>query len=178
MYNRLFTAFNGFKGAVNQLFPALGQHLYPHVIRYQLTVYQLTQEIELYLARSRKADFDLLKAQLYQVLEHLNFFFHNHGIDQRLVSIPQVNAAPHRRLLNLLPRPFSFRVINYRILPVSLIIQHTLPPVQKQNRQRLSRPAPGFLLYNYAEIMQRNTQLIIAQKISPLWLPEHLSWAD
>ena len=124
MHNGLLTAFNRLKGAVDQLFPALGQHLNAHIVRDQPSVHQLPEKIKLNLARRGKSDLDLLKSQLDQILEHLHLLFHDHGIDERLISVPQIHAAPHGRLLDLLIGPFSLRIIYHRILPISPVIKH------------------------------------------------------
>ena len=87
MYHGLLTALNRFEGTIDQFFPALCQHLDPHIIRYHLPIHQLAQKIKFYLACRRKTDFYFLEAKLDQILEHFNFFFHNHGIDKRLISI-------------------------------------------------------------------------------------------
>ena len=124
MHNRLLAAFNGFKGTVDQFFPALGQYLYPHIIRDQSAFDQLTQKIVFNLAGSRKAYFDLLKAKLDQILKHLDLFLHDHRINQCLVSVTKVYAAPDRCPGDLLVWPLTFRVVNHRIFFVTFVIQH------------------------------------------------------
>ncbi len=124
MNNRLVTAPDGFKSSLYLLFPALCQHLDANILRYHLPVHKLAQKIIFDLARRRKSYFDLTKAQLNQMLEHLNFFMHYHRINQRLVSIPKIHAAPYRRFPYLFSRPFPFRIIHYRISFIPFIIHH------------------------------------------------------
>ena len=62
---------------------------------------QVAQKIEFNLTCCRETNFDFLKAQLYQILEHFDLFFYYHRIYQRLVAVAQVHAAPGRGLLDM-----------------------------------------------------------------------------
>ena len=128
MYHGLLTAFYRFKRPVNQFFPALGQHLNPHIIGNHFPIHQLSEKVKFNLACRRKSDFYFLEPKLHQILEHFYLFFHNHGIDQSLVSVPQIHTAPYRRFLYFPVGPFPYRISNHRIFTVSFIIQHNLPP--------------------------------------------------
>ena len=57
-------------GALDQLVPALGQHLDRDVVGDQVLLDQLADEVEVGLAGRREADLDLLEAHLHQRLEH------------------------------------------------------------------------------------------------------------
>ena len=124
MYNCLLAALNRFKSTCDQFFPALCQHLNIYVIRNHIMLNQVAQEIEFNLARCRETNFDFLKAQLYQILEHFNLFFYYHRIYQRLIAVAQVYAAPYGCFLNLFAWPLALRIVNYRITAVFLIIHH------------------------------------------------------
>ena len=76
------------------MLPALYQHLYPHVVGDQAAFHQLAQKIKLDLGSGREADFNFFKPKLDQHVEKLNLLFYHHGLDQRLVAVPQVYAAP------------------------------------------------------------------------------------
>ena len=122
MHNCLLTTLNCLEGSVNQFFSALGQYLHHYIIGDQPSVHQLTQEIKFNLTGRGETDLDFLKAQLHQKLEHFNLFFYDHGINQRLIAIPKVYAAPDRCLSNFFVRPFPFRVINDRVFTISTVV--------------------------------------------------------
>ena len=63
---------------------------------------QPAQEFIFGFRSSRKSYFNFLETQLDKELEKLQLFFEGHGHDERLVSISQVNAAPHGRLFNMI----------------------------------------------------------------------------
>lgn len=88
---------------------ALNQYLNGYIIRNQAAIHQLTQEIILQLRCRREAHLDLLEAQFHQKVEHLHLLRHNHGLNQCLVAVSQIHAAPVRSLLNLLVRPGTLR---------------------------------------------------------------------
>ena len=122
MHNGLVTALDGLKCPGNLFFAALCQNLNPYIIRNQFPLYQLSQKIILNLTGCRKTDLYLLKSQLNQVLEHLHFFFHDHGINQRLVTVSQIHTTPYGRFFNFLSRPLPFGICYHRILLVTLVI--------------------------------------------------------
>ena len=122
MHDRLLASFNGLKGTRYQLLTALCQHLDDHIIRNELTVDQLAQKIKFNLAGCRKTDLDLLKAKFDQIIEKFDLLGNHHRIDQRLIAVTQIYAAPDRRFHDLVRRPFSFRILYYRILTIVLVI--------------------------------------------------------
>ena len=79
MDNSLLYPLERLKGTTDQMLSALYQNLYLYVIRDQPALYQSTEEIIFNLGSSRKANLDLLKAQLYQQVEHFHLFFYYHG---------------------------------------------------------------------------------------------------
>ena len=88
----------GLEGALDQLGPALRQHLDGDVVRDHLLLDQLAHEVEIRLRRRREADLDLLEAHLHEELEHPRLAVGIHRLDQRLVAVAQVDRAPDRRL--------------------------------------------------------------------------------
>jgi hypothetical protein len=66
--------------------------------RNQVLVDELAHEIELGLRRGWKADLDLGKADLDQHLEHAQLARAVHRLDQCLVAVAQVDAAPQGSL--------------------------------------------------------------------------------
>ena len=66
MYHRLFNAFDGFKGLLDDVFAGLCQHLDGHVIRNQVLLDQCPAEFVFGLGSGREAHLDLLESNLYQ----------------------------------------------------------------------------------------------------------------
>ena len=76
----------------------LGEHLDDDVVRDQVFLDQLPDEVEVGLAGRREADLDLLVAHPHQQLEHPPLAAGAHRVDQGLVAVAQVDRAPARRL--------------------------------------------------------------------------------
>ena len=85
----------------------LRQHLYGHVVRDQALFDQLAHEVIIRLRRRRETDLDFLVTHIDQQLEHPELAFRVHRLDQRLVAVAQVDAAPHGRLGDRARRPRS-----------------------------------------------------------------------
>ena len=62
MHYRSLNAFQGFKGFLDQVLPALGQYLNCHIIRNQPAVYQLTQKIIFDLGSTGKTNLYFFKS--------------------------------------------------------------------------------------------------------------------
>ena len=67
------------------------------VVRNQVVLDQLAHEIEVGLRRGRETDLDFLEAGLHQQVEHAPLARGVHRLDQRLVAVAQIDAAPQRR---------------------------------------------------------------------------------
>ena len=80
--------------AGDELRARLGEHLDGDIGRDQVLLDELAHEVELGLGRRREADLDLLEADPHEVLEHPQLAGGVHGLDQRLVAVAQVHAAP------------------------------------------------------------------------------------
>ena len=124
MENDILASLDRFIGPVDLVFPALGENLDIDIIGDHVVVDQSPEKIILDLARRREADLDLLEAELDEKAEHFHLFTDDHRIDQGLIAVAQVDAAPDRRFLNLLVRPLSLRIMNYGIFGVLLIVKH------------------------------------------------------
>ena len=98
-------ALQRFIGAADQRFARLREHLHGHVVGDAALLDQATDEIEVGLGRGWKADLDLLVAHLHQQFEHPKLAFAVHGLDERLVAVAQIDAAPHRGRRDRLRRP-------------------------------------------------------------------------
>ena len=92
-------------GAVDQLGPALDQHLDRHVVGDQVLLDEQAHEVEVGLGGRREPDLDLLEAHLHERLEHAALARRVHRVDQGLVAVAQVDRAPAGRLRELLVRP-------------------------------------------------------------------------
>ncbi len=100
-------ALQGFIGAGNEFGTGLRQHLNGDIVRHQILLDDFAHEIEIGLRGRGKSDFNLLEAYFHQHVEHAALARAIHGFDQRLVSVPQVDAAPGRRRRNDAARPGS-----------------------------------------------------------------------
>ena len=95
MNNSRFYTRQSCKSTLNQGLSGRGQHLYRHVIRNEVAINQLAQKVELDLRCRWKSDLDLLEADVNQRLEHFQFARNIHWLNERLIPIAQINAAPH-----------------------------------------------------------------------------------
>ena len=128
MDHSLFAAPDGLESLLDLVLPALRENLDDDVVRDQVLLDQFSEKVILKLAGCRESDLDLLKAELDKELEHLHLLADYHRIDQCLVAVPEIHADPRGRLLDLLVRPFSLRIIYDRRSPVPLIPFHNMLP--------------------------------------------------
>ena len=103
-----------FDGAMNQLRARLAQHLNRHVRRNAIFFDDAPNEIEVGLRRRRKAHFDFGEADFEQQIPHLQLFVDVHRIDERLIAVAQIDAAPARRLRDDAVRPLPILQIDRR----------------------------------------------------------------
>ena len=122
MEDNILDTLDGLKGFIDQMLTALTQNLHTYIIRNHLTVYQCPKEIIFQLGCGRKTNLNFLESQLYKQVKEFQFFFNHHRLDQRLVTISEVDAAPDWRFLNLFIRPLPFFIIQYRYTFIFLII--------------------------------------------------------
>ncbi len=94
-------ALDRFESLLNNMLPRLRQHLHRHIIRDHILLDQRPHELILCLRRRRESYLDLLKPDIDQHLEELQLLFQAHRLDQRLVAVTQIDAAPDRRLINI-----------------------------------------------------------------------------
>ena len=83
--------------APDQRLARLREHLDGDVFRDVPVVDQRADEVVVGLRRRREADLDLLVPHLDQQAEQPQLALGVHRLDQRLVAVAQVDAAPHRR---------------------------------------------------------------------------------
>ena len=87
-------AFARHERALDQLGPALGQHLDGDVVGNRTGGDDLADEVEVGLAGRRESDLDLLVAHADQQVEHAALAGRAHRVDQRLVAVTQIHRAP------------------------------------------------------------------------------------
>src|SRR5882757_9794713 len=97
MHNRSSRPGEALERARNQLSTRLGEHLNRHVFGNEVLLNQLPDKIEIRLRGSREADFDLFEPDLHEMLEHPELPRRVHGLNQRLIAITKVDAAPGGR---------------------------------------------------------------------------------
>ena len=94
------------EGLADDVLPGLGQHLDGHVVGDHVPLDQGPDEIVLRVRGGREAHLDLLEADVHQEPEELQLILQGHGIDQGLVAVPEIHAAPDGGLLDgVLPHP-------------------------------------------------------------------------
>ena len=100
VHNGMFYTLQGFKCLGNDVFPCLCQYLNGDIVRNHIVFNQSTAEFVFGFRSSRKADLDLLEADLYQIAEEFQLFVQTHRRDQSLIAVTQIDAAPDRCLFD------------------------------------------------------------------------------
>ena len=100
-------AFDRFKRALDERIARLHQHLDGNVGRDQVALDQVAAEVKIGLRSGGKADLDFLESHLDQFEEHASLARRIHGLDQGLIAVAQVDAAPDGRLLDGSRRPLT-----------------------------------------------------------------------
>src|SRR3954452_12356803 len=99
-------------GSLDQLLPRLGQDLHGDVVGDEVLLDETADEVEVGLAGRREADLDLLVAEGDEQLEHPSLAFTIHRVDERLVAVAQVDAAPLWGRGDDLGRPRAVRQVD------------------------------------------------------------------
>ncbi len=107
MNDRARRALQSLKSPMDQVFARLCQHLHGHIRRDAALLNQLAAKIEVGLRGGGKSDLDLFEAQPHQQIKHTVFPLRVHRLNQRLIAVTQVNAAPRRSLVDGLARPLA-----------------------------------------------------------------------
>ncbi len=94
VHDGLRCALTGGEGALDQLRPALREHLNGDVFGDGAVDDDLADEVEVGLAGRGEPDLDLLVAHAHQQLEHAALAGRAHRVDQCLVAVAQVDRAP------------------------------------------------------------------------------------
>jgi hypothetical protein len=120
--DRLAGAPDRLVGPLDQLGPALREDLDGHVLRDEIVLDELADEVEVGLAGAGEPDLDLLEPHRDDGVEHPPLAGGVHGVDQGLVPVAQVDGAPQRRLLDapVGPCPVVERERERKELPVTI----------------------------------------------------------
>jgi hypothetical protein len=96
---------DGIERSPDQLGARLRQHLNGDILGHEIALDQFAHEIEIRLRSGGKTNFDLLEAELDQKIEHAALALGTHGLDEGLVAVAQIDAAPGRCALDRTGRP-------------------------------------------------------------------------
>ena len=116
-------ALDGLEGAADQRLPGLGQHLDGHVVGNAVFVDELAREVEVGLRGRGESDLDLLEPHVDEGLEHVQLAPSVHRVDEGLVAVAQIDAAPHRGAGDGAARPLPVRQID-RLERLVLLDRH------------------------------------------------------
>ena len=105
-------AFKGLHRAADQLLACLAEHLDSDVRRNPALAHDASDKVEVRLRRRREADLDLLQSHVEQEIPHPELLGDVHRVDERLVAVPEVHAAPARRPIEHRVRPRAFRQVD------------------------------------------------------------------
>src|SRR5690606_30824053 len=86
------------ESALDEILPGLGYHLDGDVAGDGVGLDQLAHVVVIDLRGRREAHLDFLETGAYQQIEEAPLALQTHGIDQRLVAVAHVHAAPDRRV--------------------------------------------------------------------------------
>ena len=109
MENYLPRAFDSLTGAYDELFPSLAQYLDNDALRNHILLDNEPDKIKVGLRCGREPDLNFFEAQLQQQQVHLELFVRRHGLNERLIAIPQIDTTPARRMADDLVWPGSVR---------------------------------------------------------------------
>ena len=84
-------------GARDELRARLSQHLDGDIVRHEALLDELPHEIEIGLRGGRETHLDFLESDADQHVEHAALAGGIHRLDQRLIPVPQIDAAPGGR---------------------------------------------------------------------------------
>ena len=120
MDDRAFDACQALEGPLDQLIARLGEDLDGDVVGYQVLFHQEAYKVEVGLRGGREADLDLFEAHRDQQLEEAPLALGIHGVDQGLVAVAEVDAAPRRGAVDGPVRPLPVGQRHRRVGPVLL----------------------------------------------------------
>ena len=96
---RPLRAFERLKSLCDYVFSRLREHLYRHVVRDKIFLYESAQEFVFRFARGGETYLYLFETYFAKESEKFQLLVEAHRYDERLVSVAQINAAPHGSLV-------------------------------------------------------------------------------
>jgi hypothetical protein len=132
-----------FHGGHDQVLARRGQHLDRDVVGDAPLLDQRAHEVALGLGRARVADLDLPEAQADQEVEEAELPVLAHRVDQGLVAVAQIDAAPGGRALDHPARPLAVGQVDGRVGAVLALLGGGLAAHRRLSflRLRSCRPA-------------------------------------
>ncbi len=131
MHDCVFCAFNRLKRPAYQVLPRLHQHLNCNVVGNMPALDKLPADFILGFGRRGKTDFYLFKPYIAQGFEEFELLREVHRILQRLIAVPQIHAAPYRRLANHAVGPLTVAELYGLKWDVLVGVQHLKTSLQK-----------------------------------------------
>jgi hypothetical protein len=105
MHDDVPGACDGFVCTADQMLAGGRQHLKHDVVWHEAVVDDVAHEVKVSLTGGRESDLDLLVAHLHQQGEHRQFTIGIHRVDERLITVAQVDRTPSRGVCDALGRP-------------------------------------------------------------------------
>jgi hypothetical protein len=126
MHDRAPRADETLDAALDERLARLREHHQRDVVRHELLIDERTNGVVVRLRSGRKAHFDFPKAYVHEHFEEPLLSLAAHGLEQRLVAIAQIGAAPDGRGGDLARGPLPVGQVNGRERTVFLrrIAQH------------------------------------------------------
>ena len=138
-----------FVRAADEVLAALGEDLDRDILRDQVVFDDVTNEVEVGLRGRRESDLDLLETHLDELDEHRVLAIEVHRIDQRLIAVAQVDAAPARGPGQSAVGPGAIRQVNWNrryVFGVGhgaglLVVLHLVDPFHRVTYEKQKTPA-------------------------------------
>ena len=102
------------EGAGDELGSRLGEDLDGHVVRDRVVLDEVAAEVEVGVRGGGEAHLDLLEPHLHEGLEHALLALLVHRVDEGLVAVAKVDAAPDGRVGDDPTRPLAVRQVDGR----------------------------------------------------------------
>ena len=125
MHDRLGSALDRFERLADDVLPCLCEDLDRHIIGDHISLNEGTQKVILCFRCSGETHFDLFEADPDQHLEKLYLLLQAHRLDQRLVSVTQIDTAPDGSSVDVIFfGPIEAFCRGEKILPHVLLVVH------------------------------------------------------
>ena len=112
MNDNILSTLNSLKCFSDKMLSCLNKNLNCYIVGNVVVFNKLTADFVFCFRRTRKTDFNFLKAHIAKCVEKFELFFKVHRIDKCLVTVTKVNTAPDRCFCYSIVWPLSVRQIN------------------------------------------------------------------